>query len=108
MVFSESVVKRIMAEREGEITHVQDTKCKTMLVRKMNEREKERTYVCVCAFSCVRLRAYLCVFVQLFGHMRVACTCVKRERKRERRIGEKERGGETKREAKGVIFNVRV
>lgn len=60
---------------------------KTMLVRKMNEREKERTYVCVCAFSCVRLRAYLCVFVQLFGHMRVACM----KRERERKIGEKER-----------------
>lgn len=72
----------MMAEREGEIAHVQDTKCKTMLVRKMNEREKERTYVCVCAFSCVRLRAYLCVFVQLFGHMRAAC--MKREREKRR------------------------
>lgn len=92
------MIKRMMAEREGEIAHVQDTKCKTMLVRKkMNEREKERTYVCVCAFSCVRLRAYLCVFVQLYGHMRVACTCMRGERQdwreRERKRNEEGRQG---------------
>lgn len=40
------MIKRMMAEREGEIAHVQDTKCKNDVLareerRKMNTRESE-------------------------------------------------------------------
>lgn len=61
------MTKRMMAEREGEITRVQDTKCKTMLVRNMNERMREKECVCVRVYMrmCIIVGASLCICMRI-------------------------------------------
>lgn len=101
------MTKRMMAEREGEITRVQDTKCKTMLVRNTNERMREKECVCVCIHAYVHYCE--CVFVHMYAYL---CNCASvrsrvRKKKNDRKEGlaRKERGGK---KGEGVIFIVRM
>lgn len=55
------MIKRMMAEREGEITRVQDTKCKTMLVRNSNEQMRKKECMHVYMRKCIIVGASLCI-----------------------------------------------